>query len=210
MKNLKLISQIPLIFFLIIALYYFFLHKEKIEINSEDSNHFEHLDLIVSNGQSAMSKIENLLNFEVKGYTHIGIIINEQGNFYILHSTPDGTKQNGIRCDDIQTYMDLSNVNYFKIFRLKNLSQSNVDQINKALMYYKTVNIPFDYSFDNLDKSKIYCSELVYEIFKSDNLLSFRFDLTKPIRPEEITNMIELKNVYERKSTENLVVHSRH
>lgn len=187
-------------------LFCFFFQKEKIEIHSEDLAHFDHLDIIISSGQSAMSKIENVFNFTSKSFSHIGILVQENGQFYVLHATPDGTPENGIRYDAIQTFIDLSNVNYFEILRFKNLSPPDIENINTIITHYKTQNLPFDYGFDNLDKTKMYCSELVYDVFKTSGLWIAGIDLNKLIYPEKFTKLIELEGVYERKAGGNILI----
>jgi hypothetical protein len=206
MLERKAIKKIILAAILFAMLFCFFFQKEKIEIHSEDITHFDHLDIIISNGQSAMSKMENIFNFTSKSFSHIGILVQENGQFYVLHATPDGTPENGIRYDAIQTFINLSNVNYFEIFRFKNLSCPDIENINTLIAHYKTQNLPFDYSFDNLDKTKIYCSELVYDIFKTSTLWTSAIDLNKLIYPEKFTGLKELEGRYERKASGNFVM----
>ncbi|WP_175454787.1 YiiX/YebB-like N1pC/P60 family cysteine hydrolase [Lutibacter oricola] len=180
-----------------------FLHKkERIIINETDINKFEHLDIIVTSGQSFQSKVLNLINFSFESYTHVGIICKENNNVFVLHSTTDGTKDNGIRYDNLQSFIELSNVNYYKILRSENIAKS-VSSINKSIDKYKTLKIAFDYDFDNLNKEQVYCSELVYDIYKSNGIITSKLDLKKPIHPKIFTKLKELTTIKERKSTDN-------
>ena len=123
-----------------------------------------------------------------------------------MHSTPDGTKENGIRFDNLQEFIDLSNVNYYKILRSKKINKRNILSLNKIIDYYRSKNIPFDYDFDNLNKNKIYCSELVYDILTSNELLIFELDLSKPIHPKAFIKMSDLTTVFDRESDDNTIV----
>jgi hypothetical protein len=98
-------------------LFFFICKKNKLEIVKNDLEHFHHLDIILANGQSFQSKIVNLLNFEPFGFTHVGIIVKENNELFVLHLTPDGTKENGLRYDKIQDLIDLSNVCNIKVLR---------------------------------------------------------------------------------------------
>jgi len=201
MQARKLINKLLILIFVVLAILYFS-NEERIIINSTDINQFEHLDIIVTSGQSVQSKLLNLINFSFDSYSHVGIICKENNAVFVLHSTTDGTKENGIRYDDLQCFIDLSNVNYYKILRSKNIAKS-VSSINKDIEKYKTLEIPFDYDFDNINKDRIYCSELVYDILNSNGIISTKFDLEKPIHPKIFTKLNELKTVITRKSTAN-------
>ena len=108
-----------LISFCLVALsLIFFLGKdEKVDICKIDQNRIEDFDIILSKGQSAQSKIIRLLNLSTKDYSHIGIIYKEKGKVFVLHATPDGTKSNGIRYDDLESFLFLSHVCDFIILR---------------------------------------------------------------------------------------------
>ncbi|SDX55736.1 Permuted papain-like amidase enzyme, YaeF/YiiX, C92 family [Lutibacter oricola] len=201
MRVRKLIKIFSVCLFVILII--LFLHKkERIIINETDINKFEHLDIIVTSGQSFQSKVLNLINFSFESYTHVGIICKENNNVFVLHSTTDGTKDNGIRYDNLQSFIELSNVNYYKILRSENIAKS-VSSINKSIDKYKTLKIAFDYDFDNLNKEQVYCSELVYDIYKSNGIITSKLDLKKPIHPKIFTKLKELTTIKERKSTDN-------
>lgn len=201
MKLKKLIKIF--LFFVFVFLVVFILNKkEKIIINSTDINQFNHLDIIVTSGQSVQSKILNLMNFSLESFSHVGIVCKEKNNVFILHSTTDGTKNNGIRYDDLQSFIDLSNVNYYKILRSKNITKS-FSAINKDIEKYKNLEIPFDYDFDNKNKEQIYCSELVFDIYNNKGIITFELDLKKPIHPKIFTELKELHTVLIRKSITN-------
>lgn len=196
------LTKIFLIFVFAILLFLLLFKKERIIIIDKDIEQIEHLDIILTSGQSVQSKMLNLINFSFESYSHIGIICKKKNSVFVLHSTTDGTKENGIRFDDLQSFLDLSNVNYYKILRNDSISKS-ILSLNKSIERYKTNEIPFDYDFDNQNKDRIYCSELVYDIFSSNGILSTKLDLDKPIHPKTFTKLNELKTVITRKSTAN-------
>ena len=201
MQVRKLI-KIFLFFSSVILVVLFFNKKERIVINSTDISQLKHLDIIVSSGQSVQSKLLNLINFSFDGYSHVGIICKENNQVFVLHSTTDGTKENGIRYDDLQSFIDLSDVNHYKVLRSKNIKIS-VLTINKEIIKYKTLKRPFDYDFNNYDKKKLYCSELIYDIYKNNGIITTNIDLKKPIHPKIFTKLKEFVTILTRDYSEN-------
>jgi hypothetical protein len=187
---------------IIIILFFFFYQTDKIVVNSKDEGEIQHLDLIVSNGQSILSKLSSLFNYSVRGYSHIGVIVIKNKQIFVLHSTPDGTIDNGIRLDKLQTFIDLSKINYYKIVRY-NFINFDKEKIDKKILTYLSKKTPFDYDFDNYSKDKIYCSELIYDIYNDFQLIKTNFDLSKPIHPKVFTEIPEFKTILERKTLEN-------
>ena len=182
----------------------FFLGKdEKVDICKIDQNSIEDFDIILSKGQSAQSKIIRLLNLSTKDYSHIGIIYKEKGKVFVLHATPDGTKSNGIRYDDLETFINLSQVCDFIILRGRNLSLESRNKLWNEYVRYRNFSAPFDFDFDNLENAKIYCSELVWLIYKSAELFETRdFNIEKPIYP---SYFLRVKNLDRIDRSNNLV-----
>jgi|GEM_PF-3320083 hypothetical protein len=190
----------------IIVIFFCFLNKkDEIIINQSDGELIEDFDLILTKGQSVESKLINLLNLSIKqDYTHIGLVHKEKDKIYILHATPDGTKENCIRYDEFQTFIDLSAVCDYRIMRDKNMTNGVRQLLNIELEKYKNSKIPFDFEFDNQEHSHIYCSELVYLMFTKVGLFGTKsFDLKKPIDPNVFLYQKELISITERESTTN-------
>ena len=201
MRVKKLIKLFILIL-IFILFFYFFNKNEKIVINRSDSELIENFDLILTQGQSVQSKVLYLLNLSIKGgYTHIGIVCKEGNMIYIIHATPDGTKENCIRYDEFQTFLDLSNVCKYKILRFKFINPNIQQLIRIEVEKYRNSKIPFDYQFNNQKHDHIYCSELIYQIFTKVGLMRPQsFDMTKPINPNEFLYLKELISVTEKSS----------
>jgi uncharacterized protein YycO len=197
---MKLRVQIKVIgFFLIVfALYFFIRKKEIISMNEIDKNKIEDFDIILSKGQSVQSKLISLLKLTTVDYSHIGILIkeNDNDNVFVLHSTPDGAETNGIRYDDLQTFIDLSDVSDFTVLRYQDISSEFNQKLRKEFSRYKTIQAPFDFDFDNFENKKIYCSELVWLIYEKAGLFKAKeFNLTKPIYPKYFLKMNKLMKV---------------
>ncbi len=197
MKKSKLFKI--LIVTCILFIFFLFSKDNKIIINQNDIKKIDNFDIIITKGQSLQSKILKILNLSSDNFTHVGFICKEKDKIYILHATPDGTNDNCIRYDNLQTFIDLSDVNYFVIIRSKN-AIINTKAINKTIKKIKSSKVKFDYDFNNYDKTKLYCSELVYDIYNDNGLIKTKINLEKPIHPKEFLKLKEFMKVYERKS----------
>jgi uncharacterized protein YycO len=180
----------------------FFTKKsEKVIVQDVDCAKLADFDLILSEGQSFQSKLINLFNFSSYNYSHIGIINKVDSKIFILHSTPDGTEENCIRYDELQTFFDLSDVCEYTIIRYDNLNNEMMSKIQTEIYTYKSKKIPFDYDFNNFDDSKVYCSELVWIIFRNAGLFKLSdFILERPILPKAFLKFHKFKSVECKKS----------
>ena len=152
-------------FVLIIFILFCFLSKKDIiTIKEINFDKIENFDIILSKGQSFQSKLISLLKLRIQDYSHIGVIIKDNSNVFVLHSTPDGSKANGIRYDDLQTFIDLSKVSDFTILRCRDISPVVNQRIEIEFKKYKDIKAPFDFDFNNYDNKRLYCSELVWRI----------------------------------------------
>ncbi|MHC1690504.1 MAG: YiiX/YebB-like N1pC/P60 family cysteine hydrolase [Bacteroidales bacterium] len=180
-------------FVFVLVLFYFIRKEEKVLVNEIDTNNIEDFDIILSKGQSVQSKLIGLLKFSIEDYSHVGIIIKKKDKIFVLHSTPDGTNKNGIRYDNLQTFFDLSDVRDYTILRYKKISFDFRQRLIKEFDKYKTKEAPFDFDFNNYESKKIYCSELVWLIFKNSGLFEVPdFNLSKPIYPKYFLEMNKL------------------
>lgn len=189
MKQKRLIKILSLCLFSLV-LFYFTSKKDKVAVNEIDKNKIDDFDIILSKGQSVQSKFVSLIKLTMEDYSHIGIMITENDKVFVLHSTPDGTKTNGIRYDDLQTFIDLSDVSDYTVLRYQDISLDFRQKLREEFSRCKTIQAPFDYDFNNFENGKIYCSELVWLIFKNAGLFkSNDFNLQKPIYPKYFLTM---------------------
>ncbi|KAF0148028.1 MAG: hypothetical protein FD143_2971 [Ignavibacteria bacterium] len=175
---------------IVLVLIFFIYKKNRIIVGEIDYDKFEDYDLILTKGQSIQSKLISLLNLSLEDYSHVGVISKVNGKIFILHSTPDGTENNGIRYDDLQTFIDLSDVCDYKLLRYKHITSDIHYKIKSEFEKYKTTSVPFDYDFNNYDHKKIYCTELILIIYKNSGLLKMiDSNFGKPIYPKDFLKM---------------------
>lgn len=180
-------AKILVISLLFVTLFCFLLYKtEKVVVDAAAMDKMEDYDILLAQGQSVHSKVVKLFNGTNDDYSHIGILIKEEDKIYVLHATPDGTKSNGIRYDELQGFFALSDVCAYTTLRHQGLTDEFREKLNAEIAYFKSQAAPFDYDFNNHENGKLYCSELVWLVFKHAGLMdSGSFDLERPIYPGE-------------------------
>ncbi|HCS19064.1 MAG TPA: hypothetical protein DIW47_00620 [Bacteroidetes bacterium] len=174
-----------------LALFYLFFYKtNQVVVDAAAMEKMQDYDILLAQGQSAHSKVVKLFNGSNDDYSHIGILIREEDKVYVLHATPDGSDSNGIRYDELQMFMDLSDVCSYTILRPQHLTDELREKLGAEISWFKAHAAPFDYDFNNHENGKLYCSELVWLVFKNAGLMdSVSFDLEKPIYPGEFLEM---------------------
>lgn len=194
--NLRNLSIVSVFVLMVLVLLNFISKNDTVAMTEIDEDRIEDFDIILSKGQSAQSKLISLFKLSMKDYSHIGIIVKENSKVFVLHSTPDGTQLNGIRYDDLQTFINLSSVSDFIVLRDKNISFEFRQELRSEFDRFKTIQAPFDYDFNNLENTKIYCSELVWLIFKNASLFETSdFNIDKPIYPKYFLKVNSLVRV---------------
>ena len=107
-----------------------------------------------------------------KRFSHVGIIVKNNEDFYVIHST--GTLKSGmdyVKEDSIKKVIE--DVRAIGIFKIQGIESCKISEEAKTYL-----SVPFDWQFDMHDNSKLYCTELLFVILKK-------------LMPE-----IELKTVY--------------
>ncbi len=104
-------------------------------------------DLVFQTSHSAQSKYIALATKSL--YTHCGIIINKNNNWYVLEAS------NVVKITPLEEWK-----NRGSNFKLKRVVKTPV-----KIKYKKYLGIKYDTAF-KFNNGKYYCSELVYEIYK--------------------------------------------
>ena len=74
---------------------------------------------------------------------------------------------------------------YFGVWKLPALTKEELQKIEQKILEYKTMDVRFDYRFDNLSEEKLYCSEFVYKVMTHANSERFKLDLSTIEVPKE-------------------------
>jgi hypothetical protein len=121
-------------------------------------------DIILKMGKGNISRIIADQLKEPVPFSHCGIIVKEADSIYIIHSVAkEVSGSDGLQTISLQDFFNDSYYGSLWISRVKN-GENKKDEISKRAKIYLEKKLPFDYDFDISDNSKIYCSELVYNV----------------------------------------------
>ncbi len=125
---------------------------------------FESGDILLKKGYGIVSELVIKTLDDGNPYSHCGLIYKQDTNVYVMHSiSKEFSDIDGVQKTPLSTFLQDCQKHTLKIIRLKDTSQKKQRLAQEGLLLCKK-NIPFDYSFDYQDSSKMYCSEFLYVI----------------------------------------------
>jgi len=134
-------------------------HFDKNEI----SNYLQDGDIICRLGNKFWSPILRDLSKNEKQFSHIGIVRIRDDTISVIHSEGLSKDKNDF-VKKVTLECFLRGSRSIGVFRLKSIDQTKVSDI--ALDF---IGRPFDWQFDMIDESSLYCTELLYVVLKRIN-----------------------------------------
>lgn len=124
------------------------------------SANFQTGDIVFQTSKSSQSKAIQLATNSK--YSHVGIIVNEENTFYVLEAVQP------VKLTPLKEWIKRGEKNYYVVKRLKNAEEVLTKaKKQKALKIgKKMLGKNYDSAFEWSDKN-IYCSELVWKIYKN-------------------------------------------
>jgi len=117
-------------------------------------------DIICRLGDRFWSQLFKDTSTRDKRYSHLGIIRVKNGVLTVVHA--EGTTDTGKDFVKEQPFDDFAKIaRAIGIYRTK-----NIDGIQISNMSIEYLDLPFDWKFDMIDESEIYCTELLYLILR--------------------------------------------
>lgn len=122
------------------------------------------------------------------GISHCAILTKENGKFIVIHSVSQSLSNfDGVQKQPLENFIKDSQDNSLIVVRYKLTDSIGLQKIGSRAKYYLSKKVPFDNKFDLEDSSEIYCSELLWKVFKyefkDDIFLSpdrhRKYDITK-------------------------------
>lgn len=143
--------------------------KEYVDIPDSIYDVLQDGDIILRKGDGPLSF--HLMRNTKEDYSHCGIIFKEDNQWKAIHSIGGEISDNEI--DGVQKILLKDFIHHaadstLYICRPKFIDSAGYKIVERA-KYYLEKKVPFDHRFSLLTKDKLYCSELLYEIFKDIN-----------------------------------------
>lgn len=103
-------------------------------------------------------------------YSHVGIVVNIDGKWHIVHAVPGEHEYEGdidrVRIVSLDDFFSPQNAERGAIMRLP-LSTEDAIKISNNAIRLADSHIPFDHNYRLDDQSKLYCTELIQILFLS-------------------------------------------
>ncbi len=126
-------------------------------------------DIAFRRGSSIVSQA--VLFGDVDGkYSHVGIIVKIGNDWHVVHAVPGEHEYEGdfdrVRIVTLDNFFAPQNAEKGAIMRIP-LSSDEVSKISEEAIELANQHIPFDHSYRLDDRSQLYCTELIQNIFNS-------------------------------------------
>lgn len=145
-------------------------------------------DLIVRLNDDLISEQVKLLNEKDKSYSHAGIIIEQNGQKFVCHITPELPGADTVQLTPIDSFINpLKNIKC-ALFRY-DISPIEKDSLQAILLLNKQKDIRFDRVYDLASDDALYCSEMIYKSLSKATANKIQCRTIKA--PEKMKKMLE-------------------
>ena len=124
-------------------------------------------DLALRQGTGLDSEAVLRLDSAGGQYSHIGIVVNDNGKWKVVHAVP-GESRDGIdrvKIEPIDTFFLSTRAAHGAVMRLRGCSA--VAAREAAQSASRLVGVPFDYNYNWQDTTRLYCTQLIVVAYSS-------------------------------------------
>ena len=136
-------------------------------------------DIIIRKGNGPLSA--HIMVNTKEEYSHCGIIVKEGDEWKVIHTiggTSSEDAQDGVQLIDLDEFVKHGADSMLFICRPV-FADSLDTKIPERAYYYLGLKVPFDHGFSLFTPEKLYCSELLFYIFKEVNAGENVFEVKK-------------------------------
>lgn len=151
------------------------------KIVSEDLLNSDEVYLIYQGTKTKEGIVAKNFNLYTKKPSHVGVAIFNESHWEIFHVVNNNKDISALKIDSFKDfYMKESiNVDYFSGYKISNLSDFEKEELKSELGLLNKEFIYFDLTFSENGNNRLYCSEMIVNIFKKINPEKFRFNSNK-------------------------------
>lgn len=124
-------------------------------------------DLALRQGTGLESEAVLRLDSAGGQYSHIGIVVSDNGKWKVVHAVP-GESRDGIdrvKIEPIDTFFLSTRAAHGAVMRLRGCSA--VAAREAAQSAARLVGVPFDYNYNWQDTTRLYCTQLIAVAYSS-------------------------------------------
>jgi len=135
---------------------------------------YQNGDLILRRSEGIFSDIARNFSPTDKRFSHVGIIVSDKQQTYVVHSVHDLDKGfNGVVIERLDAF--LTEATGWAVYRLK-LEKKLLHQFATTALQYASQDIAFDSHFDLATRNAMYCTEFIWRVSET-------ITRPNPIRP---------------------------
>ncbi len=124
--------------------------------------------------------------------SHCGIICKTADKAAVIHSESSSYfSEEGIQKQNLDSFVNASHKYSVIVVRYKQCNQAERTKISNRAVYYLNKDIPFDYAFNPDDTTKMFCSEIIWHVFKD------AFDKDIFLNDKKETDFMQFRNFYD-------------
>jgi hypothetical protein len=121
-------------------------------------------DIVLRKGRSMISSIIAQTMDDAEGMSHCGIILRMEQQLVVIHSVSGSVSElDGIRKTPLSDFV--AEADQHKVLFLRPKPSLDRAVIRTKSMELLNQQVPFDHQFDHTDSAKLYCSELVRDVY---------------------------------------------
>ena len=157
-------------------------NKDRLRLSPTQMDSLRPGDIILRRGYGFFSDIiSQKLNDSLFDVTHSAILYRENNKWRVIHSlSSDVSPIDGMQSQSLHDFLRHSMPEKLLVVRPKKITPEQGKEIVSRAKYYLSLKIPFDHIGTIDEPSKLYCSELIYQILDHDlNLVSFHTEYKK-------------------------------
>lgn len=157
-------------------------NRQVVRLTRQDIAKIKEGDIILRRGYGFFSDlIAERLNDSVYDVTHSGILYLKSNEWWVIHSlSADASDTDGMQEQPLREFLTYSMPEKMMIVRTKNTSEVQGKKIVERAKYYLAKRVPFDRVGEIDEPSKMYCTEMIWQILDVDLKL-----IVLPKNPEE-------------------------
>lgn len=160
-------------------------------------------DIVFRRGNSFVSNV--VLTADKSGeYSHIGILIQYGGEIMVAHAVPGEDKEEFLKAEKVDTFFESKKALIGCVCRFS-LSNTQRDILNTKAIHLINSKILFDHQYNTSDSTKMYCTEFVWNVYRSLGLdislgvrsnINLGFVKSDVIFPSQIYHHPQLEIIY--------------
>lgn len=134
-------------------------------------------------------------------FSHVGLVWVREDNVFIIHATPHSSgerKAEGVIVEPLHQFLSPDRVTDAALYRFTGASRDLASTVVSLARQYAINATPFDYSFDLSSDAKMYCTELIWAVYRAAGVNLFGDVVQQPdaiLMPSELSSSRQLIEV---------------